>query len=93
MPILTNTTARFTPVLLLAGTLIVSGCNTVDRDNAVIGAAAGTVIGGVTTGTLEGAAAGGAIGAGAGVLLGRILNTERCWYRNKRGIRYIAKCR
>lgn len=79
---------------LLATGLVVSGCNTADRDNAVLGGAAGAVIGGATTGTLEGAAVGGAIGAGTGVLLGRVVGNPRmCWYRNRYGGRYMARCR
>ncbi len=88
-----NAVGRLATAIALAGMLAVTGCNTVDRDNAVIGGAAGAAIGGIGTGTLEGAAVGAAVGAGAGVLLGRILNTDRCWYKNRRGVRYIGRCR
>ena len=71
-----------------------TGCTTADRDNAVLGGAAGAVIGGVSTGTLEGAAVGGAVGAGAGVLIGRVANSlNNCRYRDRRGRVFIARCR
>lgn len=93
MSVSMKTSSRLLTAAALAGTLTFAGCNTVDRDNAVIGGAAGAVIGGVASGSLEGAAVGGAVGAGAAVLLGRILNTDRCWYKNRRGVPYIARCR
>ena len=93
MSVLSKPNSRLVTAIALAGTLTFAGCNTVDRDNAVIGGAAGAAIGGIGTGTLEGAAVGAAVGAGAGVLLGRIFNTDRCWYKNRRGVRYIARCR
>lgn len=83
---------KFSAVIALGFAL--SGCNTTDRDNAVIGGATGAVIGGVATGSLKGAAVGSAIGAGAGVLLGRVLGQDGyCRYRNSRGRLYIARCR
>ncbi|MCB1386930.1 MAG: hypothetical protein KDJ80_13435 [Nitratireductor sp.] len=86
---------RWAAPAVLALTLALSGCDTVDRDNAVLGGAAGAVIGGVATGSLEGAAVGGAIGASAAVLLGRVANSlTDCRYRNRRtGRVFIARCR
>jgi len=80
----------FLPFVLI---LALAGCSTTDKENAVIGGAAGAVIGGIGTGSLKGAAVGTAIGAGAGVLLGRVLNSPGyCRYRNSRGRIYIARC-
>lgn len=78
----------------LCATMGLAACTSVDRDNAVIGGAAGAAIGGIGTGTLEGAAVGAAVGAGAGVLIGRVANSaNRCHYKNRYGGRYIARCR
>ena len=79
------------PVLAVVS---LSGCSTVDQDNAVIGGTPGAIIGGVTTVNLKGAALGGAIGAGGAVLLGRIANgSSYCYYKRPRGGRYVARCR
>jgi hypothetical protein len=86
--------ARITAATALVGvTLLASGCNTTDRDNAVIGGATGAVIGGVTTGTLKGAAVGTAVGVGAGVLIGRIATGSLfCRYQRSDGSTYVRLC-
>lgn len=78
----------------LCTTMALAACSSVDRDNAVIGGAAGAAIGGLGTGTLKGAAVGAAVGAGAGVLIGRVANSlTNCYYKDRHGRRYIAHCR
>ena len=78
----------------LCMTMALAACTSTDRDNAVIGGAAGAAIGGLGTGTLKGAAVGAAVGAGTGVLIGRVANSlTHCRYRDRRGRRYIARCR
>lgn len=89
----TNKTPKLAVALMAVG-LLVTGCDTVDRDNAALGGVAGAVIGGVSTGTLEGAAVGGAIGAGTAVLIGRVLDgSGLCWYRGRDGRRFKGRCR
>jgi len=81
------------PAVLMAG-LATAGCTTTDQDNAVIGGAAGAAIGGIATGNVKGAAVGAAIGAGTGVLLGRVAEgSSRCYYKDRYGRKYIARCR
>ena len=71
-------------------TIALAACTSTDRDNAVIGGAAGAAIGGIGTGSLKGAA----VGAGAGVLIGRVANSlTHCRYKDRRGRLYIARCR
>lgn len=78
----------------LCAMMALAACTSTDRDNAVIGGAAGAAIGGLGTGTLKGAAVGAAVGAGAGVLIGRVANSlTHCHYKNRHGRRYIARCR
>lgn len=85
---------RWTKAAALCAMLALAACNSTDRDNAVIGGAAGAAIGGLGTGTLKGAAVGAAVGAGAGVLIGRVANSlTHCRYKDRRGRLYIARCR
>lgn len=71
-----------------------ASCSTADRDAGLLGGAAGAIIGGASTGTVKGAAVGGAIGAGAGVLIGRVFGSRTdCYYRDRRGRRYVDRCR
>ncbi len=86
-----NTKSRL--FISLAFVAALTGCSTTDQNSAVVGGATGAVIGGASTGTLGGAAVGTAIGAGAGVLIGRLLNSDQCRYRDRRGRYYIARCR
>lgn len=80
--------------VIAGGALGLVGCSTADQNAGTLGAATGAVIGGVTTGNLKGAAVGAAVGAGAGVLIGRVLNSNnQCYYRDRRGRRYTARCR
>ena len=75
-------------------TIVLAACTSTDRDNAVIGGAAGAAIGGIGTGSLKGAAVGAAVGAGAGVLIGRVADSlTHCRYKDRRGRLYIARCR
>ncbi len=86
--------ANWMKAAALSLTLALAACTSVDRDNAVIGGAAGAAIGGIASGSLEGAAVGAAVGAGAGVLIGRVANSlNDCYYRDRRGRRYVARCR
>ena len=63
------------------------------QQGATIGAGAGAAIGAVATGTAEGALVGAAIGGVAGALIGRVAqNSDDCYYRDRYGRRYTAKC-
>jgi len=89
-----RTRSSFKVAVLIGLAIGVAGCQTADQDNAVLGGAAGAIIGGVSTGTLKGAAIGSAIGAGTGILIGRIANNSPyCYYKRRRGGRFIARCR
>jgi len=82
-----------TIAVVFAISALVSGCNTTDQQNAVIGGATGAVIGGVATGTLKGAAVGTAVGVGAGVLIGRIADGSLfCRYQRSNGTTYVRLC-
>ncbi len=77
--------------LLVVGAAI-AGC-TPTQQGATIGAASGAAIGGIATGTTKGALVGAAIGGVAGALLGRVSeNSDDCYYRDRYGRRYTARC-
>ena len=70
----------------------IAGC-TPTQQGATIGAASGAAIGGIATGTAKGALVGAAIGGAAGALLGRVSeNSDDCYYRDRYGRRYTARC-
>ncbi|MEX3011512.1 YMGG-like glycine zipper-containing protein [Hoeflea sp. TYP-13] len=72
--------------------LAIAGC-TPTQQGATIGAASGAAIGGIATGTTQGALVGAAIGGVAGALVGRVAeNSDDCYYRDRYGRRYTARC-
>ena len=72
--------------------LAIAGC-TPTQQGATIGAASGAAIGAVATGTAEGALVGAAIGGVAGAVIGRVAeNSDDCYYRDRYGRRYTARC-
>jgi osmotically inducible lipoprotein OsmB len=81
--------------VIVAAALALAGCQTVQQDRALTGAAiggvAGTAIGAVAGRSVGGAVAGGLIGAGAGALIGAATTPDYCYrYRNHR--RYRTSC-
>jgi len=82
-------------LILVAATLMLTGCQTVQQDRAltgaVIGGAAGTAIGAVAGRSVGGAVAGGLIGATAGGLIGAATTPDYC-YRYRHHRRYRASC-
>lgn len=79
-----------------AGTLALSGCQSVDRNVAIpagIGALGGAAIGAGVSGNARGALIGAAVGGAGGALLGAATNRPgECVYRDGRGQRYTAAC-
>jgi uncharacterized protein YcfJ len=84
-------------LFVLAATLALAGCQTVEQNRALSGAAiggvAGTVIGAATGGTAGSALAGGAIGAGTGAIIGATTTPRRCYWRDRYGHRHWHRCR
>lgn len=62
------------------------------EQGAALGAATGGIIGGVATGKVGGAAVGAAIGGVAGALIGHASERGQCYYRDRYGRRYTARC-
>jgi hypothetical protein len=83
-------------LIIAAAALALGGCQTVQQDRALTGAAvggtAGAVIGGVASRSVGGAVAGGVIGAAAGGLLGAATAPEEpCYARTRSGrLRRVA---
>ncbi|MBB4301333.1 outer membrane lipoprotein SlyB [Rhodobium orientis] len=78
-------------ILPALAALMIAGCTTTEQ-GAVVGGASGAAIGAATSGTMGGAVAGGAIGAVAGGLIGRAAEPGWCYYRDRYGRRYRARC-
>jgi hypothetical protein len=77
--------------LVLVG-LSVASCSQTEK-GAAIGAASGAIIGGVVTGDVRGAAVGAAIGGVSGAVIGAVSEQPgQCYYRDRRGRRYIDSC-
>lgn len=70
---------------------VLAGCTATER-GAVIGGTTGAVIGGVVTRDAGGALIGGVLGAAAGALIGRASERGQCYYRDRYGRRYVARC-
>ncbi len=71
---------------------VLAGC-TQTQKGAAIGGATGAAIGGITTGRTEGALVGAAIGSLAGAVIGRVSeNSQNCYYQDRRGRTYTARC-
>ena len=83
--------------LLIVSTaaLALAGCQTVQQDRALTGAAiggvAGTAIGAAAGHSVGGAVAGGLIGAGTGAMIGAATAPEYC-YRYHHHRRYRVSC-
>lgn len=71
--------------------LTLTACSQTEQ-GAAIGGLAGAAIGGAATGDVGGAVVGGAIGATAGALIGHANERGQCYYRDRRGHRYVARC-
>lgn len=78
-------------ILAVAAVATLAGCSQTEK-GAVIGGLGGAAVGGAVSGDVEGALIGGAVGAAAGALIGRANEPGRCYYRDSRGRRYIARC-
>lgn len=65
-----------TMVVMMALTLMVSGCSSNLRTGALGGAAAGAVIGGIASGSARGAIIGAAVGGAAGAAIGGIMDSQ-----------------
>jgi hypothetical protein len=80
---------------ILALSLVVAaiaGC-TPTQQGATVGAGAGAAIGAIATGRPEGALVGAAIGGVTGAIIGRVSeNSNNCYYRDRYGRRYTARC-
>ncbi len=78
-------------ILAIAG-LAIAGCTPTEK-GAAIGAGTGAAVGAIATGNIEGAAVGGLIGAAAGAVIGRVSEgSNRCYYRDRNGRRYVDAC-
>lgn len=76
----------------VAATAALAGCSQTER-GAAFGGATGAVAGAIVTGTPEGAIVGGALGAAGGALIGAVADRPgECYYRDRRGRRYIDRC-
>ncbi len=72
--------------------LAVTSCTQTEK-GATFGAASGAIIGGVATGNVRGAAIGAAIGGATGAVLGSVAEQPgQCYYRDRRGRRYVDYC-
>lgn len=72
--------------------LTIAGC-TQTQQGAAVGAGAGAAIGAIATGRPEGALVGAAIGGVTGAVIGRVAeNSDNCYYRDRNGRRYTARC-
>ena len=79
-------------ILAMAG-LMLAGCTQTEK-GAGIGAVSGAIIGGAITGDVRGAAVGAAIGGVSGAVLGSVAEQPgQCYYRDRYGRRYEARCR
>ncbi|MBI1203504.1 MAG: bacteriocin [Rhodopseudomonas sp.] len=83
-------------LIVCAAALALAGCQTVEQDRALGGAAiggiAGTAIGAAAGGSVGSALAGGAIGAGAGAIIGSATTPRRCYWRDRYGHRHWRRC-
>lgn len=78
-------------VLALIG-ISVASCTQTEK-GATIGATSGAIIGGLATGNVRGVATGALIGGAAGAILGSVADQPgQCYYRDRRGRRYIDHC-
>ncbi|PWJ85936.1 outer membrane protein with glycine zipper [Pseudaminobacter salicylatoxidans] len=75
----------------LAATAALAACTPTEQ-GAFIGGATGAAVGGAVSGDVGGALIGGAIGATAGALIGRASEPGRCYFRDRHGRRYVARC-
>jgi hypothetical protein len=79
-------------LIVLAVTAGVIGCTNTER-GAVIGGLGGAAIGTAVSDDAGGAIIGGIAGATAGALIGNVADQPgRCYYRDRYGRRYIARC-
>jgi uncharacterized protein YcfJ len=82
-------------IIIIAAALALAGCQTVQQDRALTGAAiggvAGTAIGAAAGRSVGGAVAGGLIGVGAGALIGAATAPRHC-YRWRHHRRYRVSC-
>lgn len=81
-----------TVIAMILMAAAIAGCTPTEQ-GATIGAASGAAIGGAVSGDVGGALAGAAIGGAAGALIGHASEgSNRCYYRDRYGRRYVARC-
>ncbi len=78
-------------LIVLAVAAGVTGCTQTEK-GAAIGGLGGAAIGAAVSGDAGGAIIGGIAGATAGALIGNATEPGKCYYRDRRGRRYIANC-
>lgn len=81
---------------IIAGTMLLAlaGC-TQTQQGAAIGGVGGAAIGSAVAGPgsrTEGALVGAAVGTVAGALIGRASERDTCYFRDRYGRRYVARC-
>lgn len=76
---------------VVAGAGAVAGCTQTEK-GAAIGGLGGAAVGAAVSGDAGGAIVGGVVGATAGALIGAANEPGKCYYRDRRGRRYIAAC-
>jgi len=84
-------------LIVIGATLALAGCQTVEQDRALTGAAiggvAGTAVGAVAGGSVGSAVAGGVIGAAGGAIIGSATTPRRCYWTDSYGRRHWRRCR
>lgn len=73
---------------LVAG---LAGCTAAEQ-GATVGGLGGAAVGAAVSGDAGGAIVGGIVGATAGALIGKASEPGKCYYRDRRGRRYIDYC-
>ena len=83
-------------LIVIGAALALAGCQTVEQDRALTGAAiggiAGTAIGAAAGGSVGSAVAGGAIGAAGGAIIGSATTPRRCYWYDGYGRRHRGRC-
>lgn len=83
-------------IIVVGAALALAGCQTVEQDRALTGAAiggvAGTAIGAAAGGSVGSALAGGAIGAAGGAIIGSATTPRNCYWYDDYGRRHRGRC-
>jgi uncharacterized protein YcfJ len=84
-------------LLISAAALALAGCQTVEQDRALTGAAiggvAGTAVGAAAGHSVGAAVAGGVVGAAAGGMIGAATTPRYCYAYDRYGYRHRVRCR